>query len=82
MVLKYSPKAEKQLAHLPKSEQAKIARKIRILKVNPLAGKKLQAKFEGLRSLKVWPYRVFYYFSTKEQLIYIDIIEHRQQAYK
>lgn len=78
----YSDTARKQLKKLPKSEQIKVLKKIEILKVDPHSGKKLKGIFAGLRSLKAWPYRIIYQYSDKDQTLFINVIEHRQQVYK
>jgi mRNA-degrading endonuclease RelE of RelBE toxin-antitoxin system len=81
MQVAYSTEAQKQLKKLPKTEAIKVLRKIEVLKSDPGLGKKLKGRFEGLRSFRAWPYRIFYFYSPSEGL-YIDVIEHRQGAYK
>lgn len=56
-----TPKAQKQFEHLQTSEQAKIKKKLTALESDPYTGKKLSGELAGLRSLKVWPYRIIYY---------------------
>lgn len=76
-----TPKAQKQYESLPKTEQAKIKRKILTLEENPLAGKKLSGETKELKSLKAWPYRIIYYLDKKQNKIFIVTIAHRQGIY-
>ncbi len=82
MKIEYSPTALKQLKKLPKNKQIKVLQKINKLKNDPYAGKKLIGEFEGLRSLKVWPYRIIYRYLPQEKLLFINVVQHRQKVYK
>ena len=82
MRIEYSETARKQLKKLPKNQKIKVLKKIEKLKNDPYAGKKLKGEFEGLRSLKVWPYRIIYRYLSQEKLLFINVIQHRQRAYK
>jgi len=82
MQVEFSDTARKQLRKLPKSEKIKVLKKIQLLKEDLYAGKKLLGAFEGLRSLKAWPYRIIYRYSPTDKLLFINAIEHRQQAYQ
>lgn len=77
-----TPKATRQYNHLPKSEQAKIKKKLSLLETESLAGKKLSGEFSELRSLRAWPYRIIYYIAEEKQIIYVTTILHRQGVYK
>lgn len=77
-----TPKAQKHYAKLPKNEQSKIKKKILILEQDPFIGKKLGGELAELRSLRAWPYRVFYYINEKEGNLFVTAILHRQGAYK
>jgi addiction module RelE/StbE family toxin len=82
MKIEYSLTALKQLKKLSKDKQLKVLKVIENLKNNPFGGKKLKGEFEGLYSLKVWPYRVIYHYFSKEKLLFINVIQHRQEVYK
>lgn len=75
-----TPKAQKQFQHLPIVEQAKIKKKLSLLKDDPLAGKKLSGELLSLRSLRAWPYRIIYYI--EKDIVFITSILHRQGAYQ
>jgi len=77
-----TPKAVKQYNHLPKTEQTKIMKKLKILEQNSEDGKKLSGEFADLRSLRVWPYRIIYYIDTIQKKIFVVTIAHRQGVYK
>ncbi len=80
MNLSYKPQVIKQLDKLPKSENKKIIRKLQLLSKDPMAGKSLKGEFEGLYSLRAWPYRIIYEIKRDEIIIYS--VAHRQSAYK
>jgi mRNA-degrading endonuclease RelE of RelBE toxin-antitoxin system len=77
-----TPKAQKHFKKLPKPEQTKVKRKFKLLEDDPLSGKKLDGEFAELRSIRAWPYRIFYYLNAKEEKLFITSILHRQGAYK
>jgi mRNA-degrading endonuclease RelE of RelBE toxin-antitoxin system len=56
--------------------------RIDVLAENPLSGKPLQAEYEGLYSLRVWPYRIIYKILKQKLIIEVIEIKHRQGAYK
>jgi len=82
MKVEYSDTAQKQLKKLPRNKQIKVLQKIEKLKNDPYAGKNLKGEFEGLRSLKVWPYRIIYRYLPQNRLLFINVIQHRQKVYK
>ena len=82
MKVEYSHTAEKQIKKLSKSKQIKVLKTIEKLKSDPYAGKKLKGEFGGLRSLKLWPYRIIYRYLPQEKLLFINVVEHRQGVYK
>lgn len=74
--------AEKSFLKLRSSDKLKISRAIDALEINPLIGKKPHGKFEGLCSVRAWPYRLIYQFFPKQKLVEVVVIEHRQRVYK
>ncbi len=74
--------ALKQYEHLPKKEQTKIRKKLHALEQDPYSGKKLAGELKGIRSLKVWPYRILYEINEAQKRIEVHKIAHRQSAYK
>lgn len=77
-----SKDASKQYKRLPKSEQTKIHKKLLVLQQNPCEGKKLTGELEGVRSLRVWPYRIIYEINKEKKTVEIHKIAHRQGVYK
>lgn len=73
--------ATKQYKRLPKSEQAKVKKKLLLLTNNPYAGKKLSGELAGIYSLRAWPYRILYEVNEQEKRVEIHKIKHRQGAY-
>lgn len=78
----YSKTSLKQLKTFPREKQIEILKKIEKLKNNPNAGKKLKGPLKNFRSLKVWPYRIIYQYSDSNKVIFINVIQHRQNVYK
>lgn len=79
MKLEYKPEVVKQLKKLPLSEKKKIIKKLELLSESPYSGKSLRGELAGLRSLRVWPYRIIY--EIQENLLIILSVAHRQSAY-
>ncbi|MBI2007606.1 MAG: type II toxin-antitoxin system RelE/ParE family toxin [Candidatus Blackburnbacteria bacterium] len=82
MRLIVTPKALRQLARLPKSDQVKVKKKFFAIEKNPFLGKKLGGELAGQYSLRVWPYRVLYIIEEGQGRIYVVSVIHRQGAYK
>ena len=77
-----SKDAHKQYNRLPKSEHAKIRKKLIALGQDPYSGKKLEGELEDFRSLRAWPYRILYEINEKKNRVEIHKIAHRQGIYK
>jgi len=82
MRVEYSNTAFKSLKKLPRLKQVKILKTIEKLKNDPYAGKNLKGELKGLKSLRVWPYRIIYRYIAQEKLIFVNVIQHRQGVYK
>lgn len=79
MQLEYRPEVIKQLKKLPLMEKKKVIKKLELLSQNPNAGKTLKGEFQGLRSLRAWPYRIIY--EIREKSLVIFSVTHRQSVY-
>ncbi len=77
-----SKKANKDILKLPFSIQNKINKVFGILKLNPLAGAKLQGELAGNYKFRLGDYRIVYTFNSKESILGVVKIEHRQGVYK
>jgi len=82
MKVAYSKTFLKQLKKLSRTKQIEVLKKIEKLKKYPDVGKKLKGPLKNFRSLKVWPYRIIYRYSKNDNIILINVIQHRQGAYK
>ena len=82
MYVVLSKNARKDYERLSKPEQAKVRKKLVFLEQTPNAGKKLTGELAGIRSLRAWPYRIFYEVDEEENRIEVHRIKHRQGAYK
>lgn len=77
-----SKNAQKQYKKLPKTEQVKIKKKLKLLTTDAYAGKSLEGLLKGRRSLRAWPYRIIYTINIDSQTVEVSSIEHRQGVYK
>lgn len=74
--------AEKELNRIEESQRSRIEKTILSLSLNPYLGKSLKGEFQGIYSLKVWPFRILYEIYKKQLIIHIIKISPRQNVYK
>ena len=74
--------ADKSLSKLPQNIQTKIISSFDKVKQNPVSGIKLHGELKNYYKFRVGDYRIVYRFYSKESLIQIVKIEHRQGVYK
>ena len=77
-----SKKAHKEILKLPLSIQNKISKSFSLLKLNPPAGARLQGRLGGNYKFRIGDYRIVYKFNSKESLVEVVKVEHRQGVYK
>ena len=82
MLVVLSKNAQKDYKNLPKNNQTKVRKKLLSLEQSPYAGKKLSGELEGVRTLRAWPYRIFYEVNEAQKRVEVHKIKHRQGAYK
>lgn len=75
-------RAQKQLQKIQASDRQRLKEAIDALAENPFAGKKLDGKYNGFWSFRVWPYRIVYIIERKIITITIVAIGHRKDIYK
>lgn len=80
--LEVKPKAMKQLESLPNKDQDRILAVFDVLRENPAAGKQLEGKYKGFRSLRVWPYRIIYAVDHRIITVTVVNIGHRKDVYR
>jgi mRNA interferase RelE/StbE len=73
---------DKNLSKLPKHIQAKIISSFDKIIQNPVSGIKLHGELKNYYKFRVGDYRIVYSFNTKESLVQIVKIEHRQGVYR
>ena len=74
--------ADKQFEKLPKKDQKRVQAAFEVLRDNPTAGKSLEGKYKGLRSLRVWPYRILYTVDHRVITVTVVTIGHRKDVYR
>jgi len=80
--LEVKTKAVKQLESLPKKDQKRVLAAFDVLRENPTAGKQLEGKYKGLRSLRVWPYRIIYGVDHSIITVTVVNVAHRKNVYR
>ena len=73
--------ALKQLARIPDEYRERIRAALRSLATDPFAGKKLEGRYGGRYTLRVWPYRIIYTIEKKVLLVTVVAVGHRQGVY-
>lgn len=77
-----SNEARKNLKKIPIEWKRRVWLYLDRLKTDPYIGKKLEGRYAGSYSIRVWPYRIIYTIKKKELIIEVIEIEHRGGAYK
>jgi len=76
------PRIEKRIKKFPQKDLIRVRTTIAALAFDPFMGKKLEGKYKGDYSVRVWPYRIIYTIKKKELIIEVIEIEPRGGAYK
>ena len=74
--------AVKSIDRLSVKDKHKVAIVLETLKTEPFSGKKLAGEFEGLYSIRVWPYRIIYTVIKKELIVLVVDVAHSKDVYK
>jgi mRNA interferase RelE/StbE len=80
--LEVKTKVQKQLESFSKKDQQRVLEAFDVLRGNPTAGKQLEGKYKGFRSLRVWPYRIIYALDHAIITITVVKIGHRKDVYR
>lgn len=75
-------KAKKEIQALPRKDQKRIFAAFDVLAENPFEGKKLEGKYEGAWSLRVWPYRILYTIHQEIVTVVVLRVGHRKDVYR
>lgn len=73
---------KKGLRKLPPKTHIRVIEALDILQANPLSGAKLHGELEGYYKYRVGDYRIVYTFDSKESIVNVVKIEHRQGVYR
>jgi mRNA-degrading endonuclease RelE of RelBE toxin-antitoxin system len=74
--------ARKELETVDQRYRGRIVAGIESLRRDPYQGKVLGGKYEGLYSMRIWPYRILYKVKSRQLIIYVIGVRHRQGAYR
>ena len=80
--LQLAQSADKSLSKLPKNIQSKIISSFDKIILNPISGIKLHGELKNYYKFRVGDYRIVYRFNSKEDIVQVVKIEHRQGVYK
>lgn len=75
-------RAFRQLESLPKKDHRRVLAAFDVLMENPTAGKQLEGKYKGFRSLRVWPYRIIYAVDHAIVTVTVVNVGHRKDVYR
>ncbi len=75
------PEHRTRLARLPPSVKQKLRASLRLLEVDPWAGKPLEQELAGYRSYPIHPYRIIYRIESSERLVRLVMVELRREVY-
>jgi len=79
--IRIKPRVEKELANLPRKEYHRMLAAFMALARDPFVGKKLEGKYAGFWSYRVWPYRIIYTIIKSQITVIVVRIGHRQGVY-
>ena len=80
--LRVENKVWRQTRKSPKWLKDRIVKVLVEIRENPLAGIRLHGELEGYYKYRVGDYRIVYKFDSKNNLVVVVKIEHRQGVYK
>lgn len=75
-------KASRDLDALPEKSRERMLAALRALGEDSHLGKRLIGKLAGVRSYRVWPYRILYMVKRRPNVVLVIRIAHRQRAYR
>lgn len=75
-------KVDKSLSKIPQKIRDKIIARLALIQQNPLIGVKLGGELKGYSKYRVGDYRIIYSFDSRESLVFVAKIEHRQGVYR
>ena len=73
---------KKKLLKLPLHVHKRIIKALETIQENPIEGIKLHGELDRYYKYRVGDYRIVYSFNTKESIVTVVKIEHRQGVYK
>lgn len=77
-----SKKADKEISKLPLRIQNKVDEVFEQIRLNPLAGAKLEGELDDKYKFRIGDYRIIYKFNPKESSVEIVKVEHRGGVYR
>ena len=80
--IKWDSRAIKEVAEIPKADRKRIVDVVERLAANPLRGKPLKGRWEGLRRIRVGVYRIIYALRKAELTILVLRIGSRGDVYR
>ncbi len=80
--LEIKKKAMKEIHALPAKDQQRVLAAFDVLAEDPYAGKKLEGRYKGAWSFRVWPYRILYTIHQNILTVSVLRVGHRQGVYR
>ena len=76
-----SPEHRDLISRLPPSVKKKLHASLRLLEIDPAAGKPLERELTGYRSYPIHPYRVVYRVESSERVVRLVMVAPRREIY-
>jgi mRNA interferase RelE/StbE len=80
--IKWDSRALKEVAEIPKSDQKRIVDAVESLAADPLKGKPLKGRWQGLRRIRVGVHRIIYTLRNAELTILVLRVGSRGGVYR
>ena len=80
--ISYTEQAAKDINKLTPQDKRRTLEAVKILHVQPMAGKPLQAQFKGKYSLRTGNLRIIYLINREEKQLIVLMVKHRREAYR
>jgi len=80
--IKWDSRAIKEVAEIPEADRKRIVDAVERLAADPLRGKPLKGRWEGLRRIRVGVYRIIYALRKAELTILVLRVGSRSDVYR
>ena len=76
------PELQNSCSRLPPSVKQKVRASLRLLEIDPLAGKPLERELLGYQSYAIPPHRIIYRVESAGRIVRVFFVGHRRDVYE